>query len=147
MNSTNLVGRLTRDVEVRFVPNSGTKVCNFTIAVDRDFTQADGTRGTDFIDIQVWNKQADSCENYLRKGHLVSVQGAIRIDSYTDQMGTKRRSFRINANRVQFLTPKGNTFNNNNEDNGTPSFEPNFEVPQGLDPNGFQALDDEEIPF
>ena len=141
MNSSNLVGRLVRDVEVRFVPNSGTKVCNFTIAVNRDFTQADGKRGTDFIDIQVWNKQADTCENYLQKGHLVSVQGAIRIDSYTDKLGTKRRSFVINANRVQFLTPKGNS---NNE---IKSNEPNFEVPQGLDPQGFQAVDDDDMPF
>lgn len=145
MNNVTLVGRLTRDVEVRFVPGTGTKVCTFTVAVDRDFTQADGNRGTDFIDVQVWNKQADTCENYLKKGHMVGVQGSIRIDSYTDQLGTKRKSFRINANRVQFLTPKGNSSSNKNED--APVFEPNFDIPQGLDPNGFQAINDEEIPF
>lgn len=144
MNNVTLVGRLTRDVEVRFVPGTGTKVCNFTIAVDRDFTQADGNRGTDFIDIQVWNKQADTCENYLKKGHLVGVQGSIRIDSYTDQMGTKRRSFRINANRVQFLTPKGNTGAKSEQGyDNTPS----FDVPAGLDPQGFQAIEDDEMPF
>lgn len=144
MNNVTLVGRLTRDVEVRFVPGTGNKVCNFTIAVDRDFTQADGNRATDFIDIQVWNKQADTCENYLKKGHLVSIQGSIRIDSYTDQLGTKRKSFRINANRVQFLTPKGSSFNN--KDN-VPSFEPSFDAPQGLDPQGFQAIEDDDMPF
>lgn len=146
MNNVTLIGRLTRDVEVRFVPGTGNKVCTFTIAVDRDFTQADGTRATDFIDIQVWNKQADTCENYLKKGHLVGIQGAIRIESYTDQLGTKRKSFRINANRVQFLTKRDNS-NTNNDNNNIPTFEPNFEVPQGLDPNGFQAINDEEIPF
>lgn len=145
MNNVVLVGRLTQDVEMRFVPGSGTPVANFTIAVDRDFTDKDGNRGTDFIDIQVWNKQAETCEKYLNKGNMVSIQGSIRIEPYTDKEGIRRRSFRINASRVQFLTPKStsNIGGNTQEEQFTPSFEPS----PALDPNGFQAIDDDEIPF
>lgn len=143
MNNVVIVGRLTRDVELRFVPNTGTAVANFTLAVDRDFANRDGSRDTDFLDIQVWNKQAETCAQYLSKGHLVSVQGSIRTESYTDNLGNKRRAWRINANRVQFLTPKGN--NGNTQTGNTPVFEPNFE--EQLDPNGFSAIDDDDMPF
>ena len=100
MNNVVLVGRLTRDPEMRFVPNTGTAVTTFSIAIDRDYTSQNGERQTDFLDIQVWNKQAETCNEYLKKGNMVCVQGSIRTDSYTDQNGVKRRSFRINANRV-----------------------------------------------
>lgn len=143
MNNVVIVGRLTRDVELRFVPNTGTAVANFTLAVDRDFANRDGSRDTDFLDIQVWNKQAETCAQYLSKGHLVSVQGSIRTESYTDNLGNKRRAWRINANRVQFLTPKGN--NGNTQAGNPPVFEPNFE--EQLDPNGFSAIDDDDMPF
>lgn len=147
MNNVTLVGRLTKDVEMRYVPNSGTAVANFTIAVDRDFVRQDGTRETDFIDIQVWQKQAETCEKYLAKGHMVGVTGAIRIDSYTDAQGVRRRSFKINANRIQFLTPKNGNGATKPVTEEIPMFNPNFDAPPGLDPNGFQAINDEEIPF
>ena len=143
MNNVVLVGRLTRDPELRFVPNTGTAVTTFSIAIDRDYTSQNGERQTDFLDIQVWNKQAETCNEYLKKGNMVCVQGSIRTDSYTDQNGVKRRSFRINANRVQFLTPK----NSNTYQDKEQQFVPNFEVSEELDPNGFQAIDDEDLPF
>ena len=143
MNNVVLVGRLTRDPELRFVPNTGTAVTTFSIAIDRDYTSQNGERQTDFLDIQVWNKQAETCNEYLKKGNMVCVQGSIRTDSYTDQSGVKRRSFRINANRVQFLTPK----NSNTYQDKEQQFVPNFEPPEELDPNGFQAIDDEDLPF
>lgn len=141
MNNVVIVGRLTRDPEVRYVPNSGMAVANFTVAVDRDYTTREGKRETDFLDIQVWNKQAETCGQYLKKGHLVSVNGSIRVDSYTDNQGTNRRSWRINANRVQFLTPRGSNTNQSEE-----TYTPNF-TPEGLDPNGFQAIEDDDLPF
>lgn len=144
MNNVVLVGRLTRDPEVRYVPNTGTPVTSFTIAVDRDFTSRNGERQTDFLDIQVWNKQAETCSQYLRKGHLVSVQGSIRTESYQDRNGVNRRAWRINANRVQFLTPKGNNAQPQEE---TPVFEPNFDPSSVLNPQEWTAITDEEIPF
>lgn len=148
MNNVVLVGRLTRDPEVRYTP-TGAQITSFTIAVDRDFTTRNGERQTDFLDIQVWNKQAESCAKYLTKGKMVSVQGSIRTESYTDRNGVQRRAWRINANRVQFLTPIGNSNNNNGvqPQGETPMFEPNFDPSQSLNPNEWSAIEDDEIPF
>ena len=147
MNNVVLVGRLTREPEVRYTPN-GAQVKSFTIAVDRDFQTRNGERQTDFLDIQVWNKQAESCAKYLSKGKMVSVQGSIRNESYTDRNGVQRRAWRINANRVQFLTPMGNNNNNGVQPQGeTRMFEPNFDPSQSLNPNEWSAIEDDEIPF
>lgn len=149
MNHVVLVGRLTRDPELRYIAGSGTAVANFSIAVDREFSGKDGKRETDFIDIQVWGKSAENCANYIGKGSLVAIQGSIRIDVYQNQSGENRRSFRVNANRVQFLDSRNkseNSYNKGNQPGFEPSFEPSFE-PKGLDPQGFQAIDDDDIPF
>jgi single-strand DNA-binding protein len=138
MNHVVLVGRLTRDPELRYIQGSGTPVANFAIAVDREFSGKDGKKETDFIDIQVWGKSAENCANYIGKGSMVAIQGSIRIESYQNQAGETRKATKINANRVQFLGGK-------NETKGQ-SFDPSFE-PQGLDPQGFQAIDDDDIPF
>lgn len=148
MNNIVIVGRLAANPEVRYVPNSGTAVATFTVAVNRDFTTRDGKREADFLDVQVWGKQGETCGEYLKKGHLVSVNGSIRVDSYTDNQGINRRAWRINANRVQFLTPKGSNNSNIQQDN-TPVFEPNFDPSyEGqLVPEGFSAIDDDDMPF
>ena len=132
MNNVVLVGRLTRDVELKYIQGSGTAVANFAIAVDREFTGKDGKKEVDFIDIQVWGKSAENCCNYIGKGSLVAIQGAIRVDSYQDQDGNNRKITRVNANRVQFLDSK----KDKKEDNVVPDsqFE-NFTV------------EDDDIPF
>ncbi|HSQ89525.1 single-stranded DNA-binding protein [Romboutsia sp.] len=137
MNHVVLVGRLTRDPELRYIAGSGTPVANFAIAVDREFTGKDGKKETDFIDIQVWGKSAENCANYIGKGSLVGIQGSIRIEHYMKD-DEKRKATKVNANRVQFLGSKGSNSNVTNE----PSFEPT-----GLDPQGFQAINDDDIPF
>ena len=134
MNHVVLVGRLTRDPELRYIAGSGTPVANFAIAVDREFAGKDGKKETDFIDIQVWNKSAENCANYIGKGSLVAIQGSIRIDSYKNQEGETRKATRVNANRVQFLDTKKNNQANND--------------PVTLEPQGFQEIDDnDDIPF
>lgn len=145
MNNVVLIGRLTRDPELRYIAGSGTPVANFALAVDREFSGKDGKKETDFIDIQVWGKSAENCANYLGKGSMCAVQGSIRIDNYQDQEGNNRKATKVNANRVKFLDSK-NKSDNTNEPSFTPSFEPSFE-PTGLDPQGFQAIDDDDIPF
>ena len=132
MNHVVLIGRLTKDVDLRYIQGTGTPVANFAIAVDREFTGKDGKKEVDFIDIQVWGKSAENCANYIGKGSLVSVQGSIRIDSYQNQEGENRRITRVNANRVQFLdTKKGNQENKPNTDT-----------------LGFQEVEgDDDIPF
>lgn len=135
MNNVTLIGRLTRDPELRYIAGTGTAITNFTVAVDREFTGKDGKKEVDFIDIQVWGKSAENCSNYLGKGSQVAIQGSIRIDTYQNQAGENRKSFRVNANRVQFLDKKKD---------GQVSGESN---PAGLDPQGWDAISDSEIPF
>ena len=106
MNHVVLVGRLTRNPELKYIQGSGTSVANFAIAVDREFVGKDGKKEVDFIDIQVWGKSAENCANYIGKGSLVAIQGSIRVDSYQDQDGNNRKITRVNANRVQFLDSK-----------------------------------------
>lgn len=105
MNKWIGIGRLCRDVELRFTPNTGNAVANFTLAIDRIGTD----KGTDFIDIVVWNKQAENCAQYLAKGSLCAVDGRLQIRNYEAKDGQKRRVAEVVANSVQFLSPKGQT--------------------------------------
>jgi len=102
MNHIVLIGRLTRDPELRYTPN-GVAVANFDLAVDRPVPNQQGERETDFIRIVVWQKQAEHCANYLKKGRLVAVEGRLQIRSYETQDGQKRRVAEVVANQVQFL--------------------------------------------
>jgi single-strand DNA-binding protein len=102
MNHITLIGRLTRDPELRYTPN-GVAVTNFDLAVDRPVLNQAGERETDFIRIIAWQKQAELCANYLKKGRLVAVEGRLQIRSYETQDGQKRRVAEVVANRVEFL--------------------------------------------
>ncbi|MDS6392579.1 single-stranded DNA-binding protein [Clostridioides difficile] len=135
MNNTTLIGRLTRDPELKYIPGSGTAVSTFTIAVDRDYIKKDGTKETDFIPIEVMGKLAEICANNLTKGRLIGVEGSIRVNSY-EKEGEKRTYTKVHANKIKFLDYK-------KEDNEK---EYMFE-PKGLDQQGFQAIDDPDIPF
>lgn len=144
MNSIVLVGRLTKDPELKYLQGEGTAVAQFTLAVDRGYVKKDSNKEADFILIEAWNKMAENIAKYCTKGSLVSVNGNLRIEKYMYK-DEKRSIAKVRANQVNFLSTKNSTSQNNNG-NG-PVFEPQFEVPGGLDPNGFQAIDDEEIPF
>lgn len=137
MNSAVLIGRLTKEPELRYMQGSGTAVCNFSLAIDGDYSKKDGTKETDFIPIEVIGKIADSCANYLDKGRLVAVQGSIRIDRYQIQSGENRIFTKVFAKSVQFLESK-----NKSNPNSTPT----FNHADGLNLNAWQAVDD-EIPF
>ncbi|NLV91417.1 MAG: single-stranded DNA-binding protein [Firmicutes bacterium] len=102
LNKAILIGRLTADPELRYT-QSGTAVANFRLAVDRPFTNQAGEREADFIPIVVWDKQAETCANYLSKGRLVAVEGRIQVRSYEAQDGTRRWVTEVVANDVRFL--------------------------------------------
>lgn len=102
LNRIILIGRLTRDPELRYTP-SGKAVANFSLAVDRNRTSASGERETDFIDIVVWDKQGELCANYLGKGRLVAVEGRLQIRSYETQDGQRRKAAEVVAQSVRFL--------------------------------------------
>ncbi len=106
-----LIGRLTRDPELRYVP-SGAPVANFTLAVDRPFRDQQGNRDTDFIDIVTWRKLAEQVSQYLSKGRLVAVEGRLQIRSYETQDGQRRKASEVVADGVRFL--------DSGKKNGTP---------------------------
>ncbi|EKX81434.1 single-stranded DNA-binding protein [Clostridium botulinum CFSAN001628] len=102
MNKVVLIGRLTKDPELKFTPGNGTAVATFTLAVDRRFSK-DGQREADFIPIVVWGKQAESTANYMSKGKLMGVSGRIQTRSYEAKDGTRRYVTEVIAEEVKFL--------------------------------------------
>lgn len=105
LNRVVLIGRLTRDPELRYTP-SGVAVTTFTLAVDRTYKNAQGERETDFINIVTWRQLAELCANYLSKGKLAAVDGRLQIRSYDAQDGTRRTVAEVVAENVRFLSPK-----------------------------------------
>jgi len=106
MNKVFLVGNLTRDPETRTL-GSGVTMCTFSIAVNRRFANANGTREADFLNIVTWRQLAETCSRYLAKGRKVSVIGSIQTRSYDAQDGSKRHVTEIVADEVEFLTAAG----------------------------------------
>jgi len=102
INRVVLVGRLTRDPEMRYT-QSGIAVTRFTLACDRPFTGQDGKREADFIDCVVWRKQAENVAQYLKKGSLAGVDGRLQISSYEGQDGQRRYRAEVVADSVRFL--------------------------------------------
>jgi single-strand DNA-binding protein len=105
LNHVILIGRLTRDPELRYT-GSGVAVTRFTIAVDRNFTNQQGERETDFISITAWRALAERCANYLKKGSLIALRGAIQTGKYENQEGRTIYTTDIVAEEVRFLDPK-----------------------------------------
>ncbi len=143
LNNVVLIGRLTRDPELRYIPNTGTPVSTFSLAVDKQLSkdkkqefESKGQPTADFINIVVWGKQAENCANYLAKGRLTAVQGRIQSRSYDAKDGTRRYITEVVAERVQFLE-----WGNDNNSNFGGS---NSDFP-GID--GFEPVDDDNIPF
>lgn len=137
MNKVILVGNLTRDPELSETP-SGVAVCRFSIAVSRDYANADGNRETDFFNITVWRGRAENCGKYLKKGNKVAVVGSLQNRSYEDKDGIKRSVTDVVANEVEFLTPKGAQ---NDADGDVESVTAKRERPQ------LEAIDDNQLPF
>ncbi len=102
LNKVILIGRLTRDPELRYTPN-GTAVCRFTLAVNRRFNREQ----TDFIDIVAWRGLAENCANYLGKGRLAAVDGSLQVRSYEGQDGQKRKAIEVVADDIRFLDRGG----------------------------------------
>lgn len=111
INRVVLIGRLTRDPELRKTTN-GTSVCSFTLAVNRRQNQ-DGTQDADFINCVAWNKLADNIQLYQKKGNQLGIEGRINTRSYDNQQGQKVYVTEVVAENVQFLTPR-NDFNEKN---------------------------------
>ena len=116
LNRVVLVGRLTKDPELRYTP-SGVAVATFTLAVNRTFTNSQGEREADFLNCVIWRKQAENVANFLKKGSLAGVDGRLQSRSYEDQSGKRVYVTEVVAESVQFLEPKGSSGGNNNNNN------------------------------
>jgi single-strand DNA-binding protein len=163
INRIVLVGRLTKDPELRYTPN-GVAVANFTLAVNRPFTNQQGDREADFINVVIWRRQAENVANFLKKGSLAGVDGRLQTRSYENNEGRRVYITEVMAESVQFLEPKnaspsqggGNSnggynndrnSNNNNGGNRNNQNQNNFND----DPfaNDGQPIDisDDDLPF
>src|SRR3954469_20507330 len=108
MNRVVLVGRLTKDPDLRYTPN-GVPVATFTLAVNRPFSSQSGDREADFINCVVWRKPAENVANFLKKGSLAGVDGRIQTRNYEGQDGKRVYVTEVLAESVQFLEPKGSS--------------------------------------
>lgn len=102
LNRSILIGRLTRDPELKYTP-AGVAVTTFTLAVDRPFTSQGGEREADFIPVVVWRQLAETCANYLRKGRLTAVEGRIQVRNYENNEGKRVYVTEVVADNVRFL--------------------------------------------
>lgn len=151
LNRTVLVGRLTKDPELRSTPN-GVNVGTFTLAVNRTFTNAQGEREADFINVVVFKKQAENVKNYLSKGSLAGVDGRLQTRSYDNKDGQRVFVTEVVADSVQFLEPK----NNNQQPNNNYQQQNNaYNAPQNrqqqnnpfANANSPIEIDDNSLPF
>ena len=138
MNKVYLIGNLTRDPEMRST-TSGVSVCNFSIAVNRKFKDANGKEQTDFFNVVAWRQLGELCGKFLMKGKKVAIVGSIQTRAYEAQDGSKRMAWDIVADEIEFLTPAG-------EAPGTRSAAPKTESAP-YDQAEFTKADDEELPF
>ena len=134
MNSVVLIGRLTRDPELRYVTESQMAVASFSIAIDR-VQRAGKEKQTDFPRISVFGNQAENCQRYLTKGKLVGIQGRLQTGSYKNKDGTTVYTTDVVAERVEFL------------EWGDKGGAPVQARPESDIPEGFQALEDDDVPF
>lgn len=149
MNNVSIIGRLTKDPELRYTP-SGVAVARFTLAVNRTFKK-EGEQQADFINIVTWRKTAENTANFLRKGSLAAVVGRIQTGSYDGQDGKKVFTVEVVAENVQFLEPKsannaqngnGNTNGYQQQQNATQS---NYGGQEPFNPSA--TINEDDLPF
>lgn len=148
MNNVALIGRLTRDPELRYIPNSGTAVSTFSIAIDKAVSrekkqemESKNQPTADFINIVVWGKMAENCAQYLVKGRLVGVSGRIQSGSYEAKDGTKRYTTDVVAQNVEFLEWGDKNEGSNNGSN----YDSQNTDYSGIE--GFHPAGNDDIPF
>ena len=134
MQSIHFIGRLSRDVDLKTTPN-GVQVASFTVAVDRKQKDTEGNKKTDFFNVNVWRGLADICSRYLSKGKKCYVRGELQMRTYTSKDGTTKVSLDVQADEVEFLSPKSES---NEERAGADS---------ATDTAGFTEIQSSDIPF
>ncbi len=160
MNKVFLIGRLTRDPELRYTGNN-TAVASFALAVQRNFANQQGEREADFFNITVWRKQAENVKNYLSQGSQVAIEGRLQTRSYDDANGQKRYVTEVVADNVEFIGSRNSSSNSNNMNSSASNAGPtpydfgDAPEPKGtdVDSNPFAdfgssiEISDDELPF
>ncbi|MDD4066507.1 MAG: single-stranded DNA-binding protein [Clostridia bacterium] len=145
LNNVVLIGRLTKDPEVRYTSASNTLVANFTLAVGRSFAKQGEERQTDFIPIVVWGKTGEFASKYFKKGMQVSVVGRIQTRSWDDQAsGQKKYATEVIATEVGFADSKREDATSGNNTNVANTFGSIADVTAT---NGFSPNTDDDLPF
>ncbi len=150
INTVILGGNLTRDPEVRYTPQ-GTAVARLGLAVNQVYRTKDGEKKEDvcFVDVEVWARQAETCNEYLKKGSAVLVEGTLKLDTWTDrESGQKRSKHKIRARRVQFLSSPGGERSRESYDRAPDASKAPYEVDFPPEPSSFSPDSDEgdELP-
>ena len=146
MNKVVLVGRLTKDPELKFAQGTGTAVATFTVAVNRRFKR-EGQPDADFVPIVVFGKQAEATANYMSKGKLLSVSGNIQTRNYEAKDGTRRYVTEVIADEVDFLEWGGNKSSDTNTTQGGNSSESSAKSNDFGTDSDITPIDDGDIPF
>jgi single-strand DNA-binding protein len=145
LNRVILIGRLTADPTLRFTPN-GVAVTTFTLAVDRLFTNQQGEKETDFINIVTWRGQAENCANYLNKGRLAAVDGRLQIRNYENNEGKKVYVSEVVADNVRFLESANSSSGNDAQNTNTEQSRKPSDDPFSNDGKPMYISDD-DLPF
>lgn len=141
MNRVVIVGRLTRDPDLRYTSN-GVAVANFNVAVNRPFKNQNGEQEADFIQCVTWRKQAENLANYMKKGSQIGVDGRVQTRSYDAQDGKKVFVTEILAESIQFLESKSTSNNSSNAQ------QPKQEQPQSFEQAGESInIGSDDLPF
>jgi single stranded DNA-binding protein (ssb) len=151
INNVVLVGRLTKDPDLRYTP-SGAAVATFTLAVNRNFTNKDGNREADFINCVMWRKPAETLANYARKGTLLGITGRIQTRNYENQQGQRVYVTEVVAENFQLLESRSVSEGRTNEasnPSNTGQNTSNFSSPDSADPFNGSSIDisDDDLPF
>ena len=139
MNKLTIIGNLTRDPELR-TTSTGLNVCSFTVAVNRRRSGNSNQPEADFFRVSAWRQLGENCQRYLAKGRKVAVVGAVSVSTYTGNDGNTRASLEVTADDVEFLSSR-------NEDAGYAPAAPSQPAPVAPAMNGFEEVDDEDLPF
>ncbi|MBF7122065.1 single-stranded DNA-binding protein [Pediococcus pentosaceus] len=155
INRTVLVGRLTRDPELKYT-NSGRAVASFNVAVNRQFTNSQGEREADFINCVIWNKTAENFCNFTHKGSLIGIDGRIQTRSYDNQQGTRIFVTEVVAENFSLLESKNNQngqFEQNRPQNNGQNYQnqQNGQSSHSINPNdpfnSMPDINDDDLPF
>lgn len=140
INNVTLVGRITKEPELRYTPQNKA-VASFTLAVNRQFKNANGEREADFINCVIWGKSAENLANWTRKGQLIGVTGSIQTRNYENQQGQRVYVTEVIANNFQVLEKSNQA---NGERVGNPAAKPQNNDSFGSDP---MEISDDDLPF